>query len=879
MKKSIRTQKRAAALIALAAISTLALLSVNCNDSGVNSGGESKYLNMFLDVFSKNPGQNGNAYTFIVTVSPAEGGTVSRSPDKASYPFGEPVTVTATPANDYTFIGWSGATTGTTNPAVITMDGDKALTAVFGKRSATRFTIHFNSNGGGNAPEPITADSGSNITLHDQQSMEKIGYNFSGWNTKNDGTGTAYGNDVSYLVIGDVTLYAVWVVQTYKLATNISMPNSGTVSHSPDKSEYTFGEPVTVTATPANGYTFTGWSGAASGTINPITITMDGDKALTAGFGKQGAKQFTVYFNSNVGGSAPGAITADSGSSISLPDQRAMEKIGYSFGGWSTKNDGTGTSYAANAFYVVKSEITLFAVWTLNIYTIMFDANGGAVTTTSGTTGEGWKLASLPTPTRNGYTLSGWFTTSAATGGTEVTTSYVFNANTTIYARWTLINYTITFDANGGTVTPASGLTGEGWKLSLLPTPTKTGYTFGGWYTTSAATGGTQVTSGYVFSTATTIYARWAVVNYTIIYTLDGGSVTTANPTSYNIETASFTLNNPTKTGYTFTGWTGTNGMTAQTAVTVAKGNTGNREYTANWTAIYYTLTANVSQSGGGSVSRSPNETSYPYGTSVTVTATPVSGYIFSCWSGASTSINASVTITIDGNKTLTANFAKTPTPWDTIRFTDSRDNKSYKAVKIGNQRWMAENLNYQSASGNSSCHDNSADSCNKYGRLYDWATAMDISTSYNRSTWGGSDVKRQGVCPSGWHLPSRAEWHELAEAVGGQTQVADDRYYWLVAGNKLKSKIGWNWNKDKNISGNGTDDYGFSALPGGYRYYNTSIDVGYDGYWWTATESVYIGTTSCAYRMRMGYSHDVVNEHNSTDKASGNPVRCVKDN
>jgi uncharacterized protein (TIGR02145 family)/uncharacterized repeat protein (TIGR02543 family) len=840
---------------------------------------------MFLDVFSKNPGQNDDtattpttpitpaAYTLTVTVSPAEGGTVLRNPNKASYTFGEPVTVTATAENGYTFTGWSGAVSGTTNPAVITMDGDKALTAVFGKRGATRFTIHFNSNGGGSVPEPITADSASNITLPDQQSMEKNGHNFDGWNTKNDGTGTAYYGDGSYLVTGDATLYAMWVVQTYKLATNISTPNSGTVSRSPDKTEYAFGEPVTVTATPANGYTFTGWSGAVSGTTNPVTVTMNGDKALTAGFGKQGAKQFTVYFNSNGGGNAPVAITADSGSNISLPDQRAMEKNGYSFGGWNTKNDGTGTGYATNASYTVKGDITLFAVWTLNIYTITFDANGGTVTIASGKTGEGWKLTSLPTPTKSGYTFSGWFTTPATSGGMEVTVSYVFDANTSIYARWTLINYTISFDASGGTVTPASSLTGEGWKLASLPVPSRTGYTFGGWFTTSAAIGGTQVTVGYVFDATTTVYARWTVVNYTITYTFDGGSVTTANPTSYNIETASFTLNNPTRTGYTFAGWTGTNGTTAQVAVTVAKGSTGNKEYTANWTAIHYTLTANVSPSGSGSVLRSPSETTYPYGTSVIVTATPASGYTFTGWSVASWSKSSPVVIIIDDNKVLTANFH----PSDKL-FTDNRDGKLYKKVTIGTQTWMAENLNYQPASGDSWCYYGGIynfNYCNMYGRLYGWATAMNISTSYDSVTWGGSDVKRQGVCPSGWHLPSRAEWVTLVTYAGGTGTYSNGG----TAGTKLKSSSGWNYYTSDGViySGNGTDEFGFSALPGGTGHggigINGGMNAGYNGYWWTDTE---IDAKYAHYR-GMNYDYENVDYYKS-NKGSGFSVRCVQD-
>jgi uncharacterized protein (TIGR02145 family) len=138
--------------------------------------------------------------------------------------------------------------------------------------------------------------------------------------------------------------------------------------------------------------------------------------------------------------------------------------------------------------------------------------------------------------------------------------------------------------------------------------------------------------------------------------------------------------------------------------------------------------------------------------------------------------------------------------------------NQTYKTVVIGSQTWMAENLNYQPTSGNSWCYENSADSCNKYGRLYDWSTAMNISTSYNSSTYGGSDVKHQGVCPLGWHLPSRNEWDILAESVGGQKDYDDyygwpEWHIWELAGTKLKSKSGWNWNKYDDVSGNGTDN------------------------------------------------------------------------
>jgi uncharacterized protein (TIGR02145 family) len=131
--------------------------------------------------------------------------------------------------------------------------------------------------------------------------------------------------------------------------------------------------------------------------------------------------------------------------------------------------------------------------------------------------------------------------------------------------------------------------------------------------------------------------------------------------------------------------------------------------------------------------------------------------------------------------------------------YTDSRDGKKYRVVKIGNQVWMAENLNYN-ANG-SKCYDNIESNCQKYGRLYNWNTA-------------------KNACPKGWHLPSEAEWITLTD-FGGVNNV----------GTKLKSASGWNNN------GNGTDVYGFAALPGGFGVPAGFSNVGYEGIWWSASE------------------------------------------
>ncbi len=183
---------------------------------------------------------------------------------------------------------------------------------------------------------------------------------------------------------------------------------------------------------------------------------------------------------------------------------------------------------------------------------------------------------------------------------------------------------------------------------------------------------------------------------------------------------------------------------------------------------------------------------------------------------------------------------------------------QTYKTIVIGTQTWMAENLNYDPGPGNSACYDNNSSNCAQYGRLYDWSTAMSISTSYNSSSWNGSDVKHQGICPAGWHLPSNAEWTTLTNYVGGTS----------TAGTKLKATTGWNNN------GNGTDEYGFSTLPGGRGYSDGNFNYAGDaGNWWSSTED----NSSYVWYRGMYYYGSYVGRDTS-NKSWLFSVRCLKD-
>ena len=201
-----------------------------------------------------------------------------------------------------------------------------------------------------------------------------------------------------------------------------------------------------------------------------------------------------------------------------------------------------------------------------------------------------------------------------------------------------------------------------------------------------------------------------------------------------------------------------------------------------------------------------------------------------------------------DSTKTEIANWAATAsyvTPCktdgvDTCEYselTDERDAQIYKTVKIGNQVWMAENLNYKTE--NSYCYNDSTTYCDMYGRLYTWDVAM-------------------GICPSGWHLPDTTDWKILVESVGG----------WNEAGKILKSKTGW-------ISFENGDNYGFSLLPGGFRHGGGTFNLkGYTAYLWVASENP--NTTSYARSIVAEYA--AIDSFSDALKDNAYSVRCIKD-
>jgi len=195
--------------------------------------------------------------------------------------------------------------------------------------------------------------------------------------------------------------------------------------------------------------------------------------------------------------------------------------------------------------------------------------------------------------------------------------------------------------------------------------------------------------------------------------------------------------------------------------------------------------------------------------------------------------------------------------------------------VTIGTQTWMAENLNCNVKG--SRCYNDDPSNCEKYGRLYNWATAMSLPSSCNSSSCSNQvQSPHRGICPSGWHIPTSADWDNLLRFVdnenNGLGEEREGHYHSETAGNYLKAANGWDEHS-------GEDIYGFAALPGGYGTFYFSDDVSFDdvdriGIWWSTSE----GDASNAYKREMINVRTNVLSWGSIYKSVMNSVRCVQD-
>ncbi|MDR0598074.1 MAG: InlB B-repeat-containing protein [Treponema sp.] len=402
-------------------------------------------------------------------------------------------------------------------------------------------------------------------------------------------------------------------------------------------------------------YTFEGWHSAAEGgTLYTWPHTLNGNVTMYARWAAAGpppAQQYTITFNSQ-GGSTVNSITADEGTRVPKPADPT--RTNYTFEGWYSATSG-GTLYAWP--YALNGNITMYARWTavgqppVQRHTITFDSQGGSETPPV-TAREGTAVAKPADPVLEGYDFQGWF--DAETGGTAYAWPHTLNAAVTMYAQWTLATYSISYNLSGGTnaaENPAE-YTINSAEITLAA-PSRAGYTFGGWFTSSGAAG-TAVTVIPAGSTGDrTLYARWAPVSYNISYNLAGGTNAAANPLTYTIRSAAINLAAPGRAGHAFDGWFENEGFTGPAVTTIAAGSIGDRAFYAKWTLITYTIT--FDSQGGSPV----NPITAAGGTQVLKPADPTKAdHTFDRWhSAASGGTPYAWPHTLTGNVTMHAHW------------------------------------------------------------------------------------------------------------------------------------------------------------------------------------------------------------------------------
>ena len=604
---------------------------------------------------------------------------------------------------------------------------DAITVTLYAQWTASKYTVTYNANGGSGTMETDKATYGAGYVTK-ANAFSRTGYTFVGWNEKADGTGTDWtswiGKSWTWTYTKNITLYAQWTKNSYYLDLNgvLDDKSAGNITgygtadiyvdgvqkandvtdfyqKIPYGSKYEIKDIKVVT-----GHTYVGvHSGSITGTIGTSNV------GVVLEFK---TNKYTVTFDKNNGTGTMKDQTFTYGVKQALT-VNAFSRTGYTFTGWNTKADGSGTTYTdkqevTSLTAADGATITLYAQWKINSYTLTYDPNGGTVTPTSKTLTYGSQYGALPTPSRTGYTFTGWFT--AASGGSKVGTATTMGAgNTTIYAHWRANVLTVNYYPNGATKVDTSSVA-DGSAVSTIDSSAKyrsdtfnydaslpsyglwdarrfirTGYTSTNKYHANSVTGTILLDAGNNVYTKTqdlasavgkllelekgdvtiSIYADWKANAYTVKYNGNGNTGGSTAGSSHTYDTAKgLTANGFTKTGYTFKNWNtkadGSGTSYADKAsvknLTATAGGTVNLY--AQWTANKYTVTYNAN---GGTGTMANQELTYNKAATLNANTFKRTGYRFSGWNtkadgtGTSYADKASV-------KNLTANSGGTVT-------------------------------------------------------------------------------------------------------------------------------------------------------------------------------------------------------------------------
>jgi uncharacterized repeat protein (TIGR02543 family) len=454
------------------------------------------------------------ALTYAVTYS-ANGASGSPSVTSATYTTGgTSITLPTqnTMAKDgHTFSGWATSSNGTLLTSPFTTSSDVNLVAVW---TAIPYTITYIPNGGSSTPTQASLTIGQTLTLANpisRSSSGGISYQFAGWDS---GSSIYQSGTTLPIQTSNLSFTAVWV-QLYEVT---YVANGGSLAGSDGENDTecssqlcTNGQAITLNGTPTkDGYSFDGWkdqlgnlvSDSNSGSAGTQTTVTANRFIFTASWT---AVNYTITYVST-GSTPPTQAPLTMGQSFTIAT--AATKPGHSFNGWS---DSANVLQPGALVVVGTNNLIYTAQWTADVYTVIYDLNGGtgsAISSVSYTYGTSEiTLPLVGNRTRTNYTFGGWSTTN---NGVTVGLTYTPTVSATLYAVWSLNQYTVTFNGNAVNVSNTTALYTAGSTGLALPTVTRVGFIFKGWY--SSSTSGSLIGlsgASYVPAATGSIYARW----------------------------------------------------------------------------------------------------------------------------------------------------------------------------------------------------------------------------------------------------------------------------------------------------------------------------------------------------------------------------------
>ena len=468
----------------------------------------------------------------------------------------------------YTFTGWNTAANGSgTNYAAglttYSSPGDITLYAQW------KSTITYNTNTAtGTVPTAVITKGSASGTfaLNSGAGLTKTGLTFAGWNTAANGSGTNYAGGETYTSSGDITLYAVF---RPSISYNANGANTGSVPATVIGSSITVSD--NVGSLVRTGYTLTGWNTASNGTGTHYNFlaSLSPSVGLVL-YAEWSGNNYAITFNSNGGSGtmADSAIVAGTAKNLTA---NAFTRTGYSFQGWTTNSNGTGTTYTNSQSVTLYADTVLYAKWLGNTYTVTFGNTPGTSGSTNPCLCAPDQSFTAGTPFtlntnvwyRTGYIFAGWSTISG--NGSPIVyaerDTVTFYANISIYTQWNPV-YTVTFSANSGTGTAPTALTqatfGSAVTLPATTAMTRTGFTAAGWNTAADGSGtGYAVGASYTPSAAITLYVKWNPL-YTVTFSANSGTGTAPTALAQTSFGGAITLpatTAMTRAGFTAAGW------------------------------------------------------------------------------------------------------------------------------------------------------------------------------------------------------------------------------------------------------------------------------------------------------------------------------------